>query len=207
MLGTSDLATALGAYRMSLALTLGRQAGPFAAAADPVLAGFPPLLGDHHLLAEFLTRWRDISTKMTALLDVRDRGEGGGGARWGVRGPRPGVRGPSMWPLAEGRMWPCLFMYCGSGAGLQQPCKLHGPALLSPTPLCRAVAPPPAPPADGLLRPRRDAAAAGAGGGVPPLRHRAGAAGALPHHSLPPHQQLRGVPGGAGAAARAQASS
>eukprot|EP00198_Chlamydomonas_reinhardtii_P004961 XP_001694297.1 predicted protein [Chlamydomonas reinhardtii] len=55
---------------MSLALTLGRQAGPFAAAADPVLAGFPPLLGDHHLLAEFLTRWRDISTKMTALLDT-----------------------------------------------------------------------------------------------------------------------------------------
>ncbi|KAG2426707.1 hypothetical protein HYH02_014747 [Chlamydomonas schloesseri] len=70
MLATHDLGTALGAYRMSLALLLGRQAGPFAAAADPVLAGFPPLLGDHHLLAEFLTRWRDISVKMTALLDT-----------------------------------------------------------------------------------------------------------------------------------------
>ncbi|KAG2422970.1 hypothetical protein HXX76_015641 [Chlamydomonas incerta] len=70
LLGTYDLATALGAYRMSLALLLGRQAGPFAAAADPVLAGFPPLLADHHLLAEFLTRWRDISTKMLALLDT-----------------------------------------------------------------------------------------------------------------------------------------
>ncbi|GIL65402.1 hypothetical protein Vafri_19136 [Volvox africanus] len=73
MLATHDLGTALGAYRMSLTLTLARQPGPFAAASDPVLAGFPPLLSDHHLLAEFLTRWRDLTTKMTAVLDS-DRG-------------------------------------------------------------------------------------------------------------------------------------
>ncbi|EFJ44587.1 hypothetical protein VOLCADRAFT_95212 [Volvox carteri f. nagariensis] len=70
MLATHDLGTALAAYRMSLSLTLARQGGPFVSAADPVLAGFPPLLSDHHLLAEFLTRWRDLTHKMTAVLDA-----------------------------------------------------------------------------------------------------------------------------------------
>ncbi|KXZ43546.1 hypothetical protein GPECTOR_87g408 [Gonium pectorale] len=70
MMATHDLGTALATYRMSLSLTLARQAGPFAAAADPVLAGFPPLLADHHLLSEFLTRWRDLTNKITAIMDT-----------------------------------------------------------------------------------------------------------------------------------------
>lgn len=70
MLGTHDLGTALAAYRMCLSLSLARGSGPFAPLPDPVLAGFPHLLADHHVLAEFLTKWRDITTKMTAILDV-----------------------------------------------------------------------------------------------------------------------------------------
>ncbi|GFR45431.1 hypothetical protein Agub_g6810, partial [Astrephomene gubernaculifera] len=69
LLATPDLASALATYRMAAALLLARQPGPFAPAADPVLAGFPALLGDHHLLAEFLTRWRDVTQKMGAILD------------------------------------------------------------------------------------------------------------------------------------------
>lgn len=44
MLCLHDLATALGAYRMCLALSLARQAGPFVAAAEPVLTAFPGIL-------------------------------------------------------------------------------------------------------------------------------------------------------------------
>lgn len=77
MLATEDLATSLAAYRMSLVLCLARQLGPFAAASDPVVAAFPSLLSDHHLLAEFLNKWRDITTKMMAVVDA-DVGEGSG---------------------------------------------------------------------------------------------------------------------------------
>lgn len=85
MLGTHDLGTALAAYRMCLSLSLARGSGPFAPLPDPVLAGFPHLLADHHVLAEFLTKWRDITTKMTAILDV-GVGDGGRAGTDGGRG-------------------------------------------------------------------------------------------------------------------------
>lgn len=44
MLCMHDLGTALGAYRMCLALTLARQGGPFVPAAEPVLSAFPGIL-------------------------------------------------------------------------------------------------------------------------------------------------------------------
>lgn len=44
MLCMHDLGTALGAYRMCLALSLARQAGPFFALAEPVLTAFPGIL-------------------------------------------------------------------------------------------------------------------------------------------------------------------
>lgn len=72
MVGLPDLATALGAFRMCLALSLARQPGPFAAVSDPVLAAFPGILADHHVLREFLTKWRDMEHKMTAILDVSE---------------------------------------------------------------------------------------------------------------------------------------
>ena len=71
MMAQHDLATALGAYRMCLALALARNSGPFAASADPVLAAFPAILADHHVLREFLTKWKDITHKMTAIMEVR----------------------------------------------------------------------------------------------------------------------------------------
>lgn len=37
---------------------------------DPVLSSFPRLLGDHHLLMEFLVKWRDATTKLTVASDV-----------------------------------------------------------------------------------------------------------------------------------------
>ncbi len=94
MLGTHDLGTALAAYRMCLSLSLARGSGPFAPLPDPVLAGFPHLLADHHVLAEFLTKWRDITTKMTAILDVGvgDRGAGTEGAGGGALGVPMDVR-------------------------------------------------------------------------------------------------------------------
>jgi hypothetical protein len=92
MLATHDLGSALAAYRMSLALTLARQSGPFAAAADPVLAGFPPLLSDHHLLAEFLTRWKDLTNKMTAVVDADVSGGGAQGSEAVLRGTGVGLR-------------------------------------------------------------------------------------------------------------------
>ena len=52
IIALEPLSTLLAAYRLTLALQLGRQASPFAPLSDPVLAAFPAVLGDHHLLTE-----------------------------------------------------------------------------------------------------------------------------------------------------------
>eukprot|EP00798_Chlamydomonas_sp_ICE-L_P001351 gene1351-32713_t len=67
MIALDDLAAVLGAYRLNLALQLARQATTFTAISEPVLARFPDILGDHHLLSEFLLKWRDITKKLCAM--------------------------------------------------------------------------------------------------------------------------------------------
>ena len=61
----TGLASLLAAYRLTLSLQLGRQASPFSPLSDPVLAAFPNILADHHLLVEVLLRWRDMTEKMS----------------------------------------------------------------------------------------------------------------------------------------------
>ncbi|KAG1657045.1 hypothetical protein FOA52_009240 [Chlamydomonas sp. UWO 241] len=70
MLALDDLAGLLAAYRLTLALQLGRQASPFGALSDPVLAAFPHVLADHHLLVEMLLKWRDLTEKMSWATDA-----------------------------------------------------------------------------------------------------------------------------------------
>ena len=73
VIALEPLATLLAAYRLTLALQLGRQASPFAPLSDPVLAAFPSVLGDHHLLTEVLLKWRDTE-KMSWAADVIMKG-------------------------------------------------------------------------------------------------------------------------------------
>lgn len=40
------------------------QATPFHALSDPVLASFPGVLADNHLLVEMLLKWRDLTEKV-----------------------------------------------------------------------------------------------------------------------------------------------
>jgi hypothetical protein len=70
LLGLSNIANLLAAYRLTLALQLGRQASPFAPLSDPVLAAFPAVLADHHLLSEVLMKWNDWTEKMSWAVDV-----------------------------------------------------------------------------------------------------------------------------------------
>lgn len=70
MIAAEDLASAVGAYRLNLALQLARQHSPFAPVSEPVLSAFPGLMADHHLLSEFLVKWRDITTKLSTAADV-----------------------------------------------------------------------------------------------------------------------------------------
>lgn len=73
MVCTSELACAVGAYRLHLALHLARQPTPFAPISDPVLASFPLILADGHLLKEFLVKFSDITNKLLNINDVRGR--------------------------------------------------------------------------------------------------------------------------------------
>lgn len=70
MLALDGIASLLAAYRVTLALQLGRLATPFAPVSDPVLASFPAVLADHHLLMEMLLKWTDITEKMMWTVDV-----------------------------------------------------------------------------------------------------------------------------------------
>jgi hypothetical protein len=71
LIAVSGLADLLAAYRLTLALHLGRMASPFSVISDPVLATFPTILSDHHLLAEVLLKWNDWTEKMSWASDVR----------------------------------------------------------------------------------------------------------------------------------------